>query len=153
MTIINKLFSSVFDYCELILGVLINVLLVPLTLLYTTLTTKVNFGKFSISPASMVYYVWYSYPEHRIKCSDVAAEGILRGVKLIKTNPLASAYIMTLMCLPAIVGGVIMLIGKLFKGAKHVAEDVNTPEILDYPTPGQSNGRKAGRKKHTVSGN
>lgn len=153
MTFINKVFSSVFDYLELILGVLVNLLLVPLTLLYTALTTKVNLGKFSITPAGAVYYVWYSYPEHRLKCSDAVAGGILRGIKLLKTNPLAAAYIMAILCLPAIIGGVIMLIGNLFKGTKHVAEDVDTPEILDDPTPRRSGGRKAGRKKRTVSNN
>ena len=93
MTRINKIFSSAFDYFEMIFGVLVNLLLVPFTLLYSALTTKVNFGKFAITPASAIYYVWYSYTEHGIKCSDNMTGGILRSIKLIKTNPLASAYI------------------------------------------------------------
>ena len=105
MEFVDKIVSWLFR----IAGWLLNILLVPLSMLYSILNTKVDLGEFSLSPAKVVYYMWIAN-NGEIKFSDRAVSLACTGVRIFKTNPLASAIALILLFVPVLaVGGLKLL--------------------------------------------
>lgn len=145
----TDLLIKLVNWSVTILGWVLNLILVPATLLYSALNSRVDLGVFSFTPATAVYYLWVS--KGHIKCSNKAVSALYDGIAVCANHPLISAVAIVLLCVPALIVGVVKLLLKSIKTPEVSRDAVETPEILDeedyYTGYGRKHGRRAKRRK------
>ena len=147
-----KWVEVVVDSLFFIIGWLLNILLVPISLIYSALTAKVDMGDYSISGAKVLYYIWIGN-DGTIKFSDKAVSTGCKLLKVFKAHPVAGAAAFILVCIPVILWAAGKIIADVFKSTpKKKEEDTIVYPEIDMPTQelGKAAGRKRGRKAKSI---
>lgn len=124
---------------------LLNILLVPLSMLYSILNTKTDLGEFGYHPAKVVYYMWIAN-NGQIKFSDRAVSLACTGVRIFKTNPIASAAALILLFVPILaVGGLKLLYEVIRDKSNKQSQEEPIDPVVD-PAPATPPVSEADRK-------
>lgn len=125
-----KFIDKIDSWLLRVAGWLLNILLVPLSMLYSILNTKIDLGEFSLSPTKVVYYMWIAN-NGQIKFSDRTVSLACTGVRIFKTNPLASAVALILLFVPILAVGGFKLLYEVIrdKSSKQSQEEPIDPVV------------------------
>ena len=129
-----KLIDKIVGWLFRVAGWLLNILLVPLSMLYSIINTKIDLGEFSLSPAKVVYYMWIAN-NGQIKFSDRTVSLACTGIRIFKTNPLASAAALILLFVPVLVVGGLKLLYEVIRDKSNKQSQEEPIDPVVDPTP------------------
>lgn len=129
---IAKASGWVSSLLELLFTTVVNIVVTPLSLLYTLLTQTAE-GKWKLSDLSGIYYFWWSHRDKIIKCSNEL--GLTGVVTKHSKHPRTFMVVLGLVLLPIILAAAIRLLVQLCASKSENVEDdtVIDAEVTQEP--------------------
>ena len=141
LNVLNKTATIIVTVFDVVITCAINIVVVPITLLYTAVTSQLS-DRWKLSDISGIYYFWWSHKEKIIKCAN--STGLSSHLNVLTKCPRLLLVLFVAVAVPVTIAAIIRLAIRAFSKRDTKKQD----DIVIVETDKQRKQRRKTRRKN-----